>query len=489
MRRLGWVIPLLCSFLFCACSDDTQTSGLMTETNTGNKVLARIVNEDGAALANERVAIVDTNHFATDAPVAYGTSDADGYVELDSVKSGEYHLLVEDSAETFATMVRFTSPKDSDSLALGDVVLKKSATMYLAVSARGLALGDTAYIPGTDVFAVVDSSAVRAGVLTLYGIPAGTFRILGEHGAGNLTASFTVDWTFAAGEVVLDSALESNAAESLSITLSQTYSAPGTILNLPFPVRLASSVEHPCLLDSLGEMILLDSSAAQGDSVLYWGVMPKFLPSASKTIDFKVIGHCQESNALALPLGRYAQHFDAAANDSGALGKALWLDSASSPYYISGFAPFTGDSAMTLSLWINADPTSQDTTYTRIIAAKADSSGFTIQQRADRNSVNLRVDTRGGDYNKLFGTAPILDGTWHHYSFRIRGDSVLVEADGAILQKASFNRGNGFSPNIVTPMIGGEDMLRGGVDEVMFFDGSQSDEWFLAFYELQKRVR
>ncbi len=129
----------------------------------------------------------------------------------------------------------------------------------------------------------------------------------------------------------------------------------------------------------------------------------------------------------------------------------------------------------------------QPETYMRILSAKKDSVGFIIQQRADRSAINLRLDAGSGEaYNQIFGTAEILDGTWHNYAFRISNDSVAIFADGVLIQKEVIISGTGFSAAF-NPAVGAADPnLIGGLDEVFFFDGSQSDDWMRLFYALHR---
>jgi len=129
----------------------------------------------------------------------------------------------------------------------------------------------------------------------------------------------------------------------------------------------------------------------------------------------------------------------------------------------------------------------QPETYMRILSAKKDSTGFIIQQQADRSAVNLRLDAGSGEaYNQIFGTADILDGTWHNYAFRISKDSVAIFADGVLIQKEVIISGSDFSAAF-NPAVGAADPnLIGGLDEVFFFDGSQSDDWMRLFYALHR---
>ncbi len=200
-----------------------------------------------------------------------------------------------------------------------------------------------------------------------------------------------------------------------------------------------------------------------------------------------------------MTLGRYAEHFDESSPSEAALvsnseitslyGKARWTDSTDNWFLINDFKPFEDRYSMAASIWINMKKEQQPETYMRILSAKKDSTGFIIQQRADRSAVNLRLDAGKENFaynNQIFGTADILDGTWHNYAFRISKDSVAIFADGVLIQKEVIISGSDFSAAF-NPAVGAADPnLIGGLDEVFFFDGSQSDNWMRLFYALQK---
>jgi hypothetical protein len=169
------------------------------------------------------------------------------------------------------------------------------------------------------------------------------------------------------------------------------------------------------------------------------------------------------------------------------LGNSRWVDSTDNWFYIPDFKPFSEDGYyMGLSIWFNID-SMQVGEYAQIISAKKDSVGFTLQKRGTSGAMNLRLDTRTGVYNTVVGRANgVLDGTWHNYSFKIHGDSVTTFIDGTLLESRQFDSGEGFAAAF-NPAIG-YGGLRGGIDEVFFFDGTQSNNWMRLFYALQYAV-
>lgn len=272
--------------------------------------------------------------------------------------------------------------------------------------------------------------------------------------------------------------------------------------DMPFPVRFEKTMNAPCLIDDDGNEILLENSYA--DTLLYWGRMDQVVFANDGSVKFDVLNNCNRYKD-SVTLARHVNHFDdldesiVAERFSGNKyvlgGNALWLDSTDSWKMIEGFEPFTNNGTqMSASIWIKADSASQatpGTSYTRILSAKKDSVAFILQQRGNQAAVNLRIDARHdgeGVYNSTYGTARILDGTWHNYSFTIRGDSVFTYVDGVSHSKDQFENGGDFS-TCTNPAIGGDKPnLVGGLDEIFFFDGSQSENWMRLFYALQKQA-
>jgi len=197
-------------------------------------------------------------------------------------------------------------------------------------------------------------------------------------------------------------------------------------------------------------------------------------------------------------MGTYKNHFsDVAISDSAkakfqdaeaALGNALWLDTSDKWFYIDDFKPFSEDGYyMGLSVWFHVD-SMQVGEYAQIVSAKKDSVGFTLQKRGTSGAVNLRLDTKTGGYNVLVGRVnSVLDGTWHNYSFKIHGDSATTFIDGTLIESVQFDAGEGFSV-AYNPAVGYSG-VQGGVDELFFFDGTQSRNWMRLFYALQQGVR
>ena len=263
---------------------------------------------------------------------------------------------------------------------------------------------------------------------------------------------------------------------------------------------------RPCLVDANRNVIALEKS--DGDSLLYWGRLDQVNFSADGSLNFDLLDSCYRDKGPEVELSRRTLHLDnekvsdaafakfKSSEMRAALGGALWTDYTDMWMLVNDFDPFTENGRlMSASIWIKGDSVSQATlpegkSYTRLLSCKKDSVGFILQQHANQAVVNLRLDTRAngkGVYNSTYGKARILDGDWHNYSFTIRGDSVFTYADGVKIEVAKFDSGLGFSA-CKNPAIGYERNFVGGMDEIFFFDGTQSINWMRLFYALQKRI-
>lgn len=429
-------LALLWIMVFAISCSDSTVAGTIIETNTGNKVL------------------IETN-------------TGNGFARI------------------------FLAPSDYG-MSVGD-------TLIIEMANRDT-VNDTVYVYGQKN--VADSISIADDVMEMDSVALGVYDSLEIHPVEGDVRSFAVELNI---QDSVDYRLEKNhlqVVESDSVEL--VYDTVSVVLpddfaeladidesfkDMPFPIRLAAKYVNPCAYDMTGEKILLEKV---NDS-LYWGKMSQVIFSKAGSIDFAILDNCKDTTTVEL--SRRTVHMDDKNSLDAVLGSALRTDSTDQMLLIDDFEPFTNNgSQMTASLWIKADSASQATpgnNYTKILTAKSDSVGFSVQQRANHAAINLRIDARAngeGVYNKTVGAARILDGTWHNYAFTIAGDSVKVYCDGTLLEKTSFESGADFSA-VANPAVGNNSPnMVGGLDEIFFFDGSQSENWMRLFYALQKQA-
>ncbi|WP_298768099.1 LamG-like jellyroll fold domain-containing protein [uncultured Fibrobacter sp.] len=435
--RLAFAFVAACALAFFAgCSDTSSadSAGILIETNTGNKSVARVL-----------VSVENLNIVAGDTVVVFKVS-----------------------ADT---------------------------------------VGDTLYVDTVNYRHVATSIECASGVMSLDSLPVGDYESVSVHPLEGNVRTVAVSWNVEENSTNIDRALDAEFKGAVALVLPEGFEdlalSDEVFEDMPFAVRLPE-VKNPCLLDANGNMVRLsradlsDSPTVKAsDSAVYWGMLPQVAFDENGAISLDIVESCQSSDRIELALARYAEHFDSATPSEAALatgneltsvlGNSRWTDSTDNWFYISDFRPFSEDGYyMGLSIWFNID-SMQVSEYAQIISAKKDSTGFRLQKRGTSGAVNLRLDTRTGVYNTVVGRANgALDGTWHNYSFKIHGDSVTTFIDGTLLETRQFDAGEGFA-TAFNPSIG-YGGLRGGIDEVFFFDGTQSNDWMRLFYALQKRV-
>ena len=435
--RLVFAFAAVCVLAFfagCSNTSSTDSAGILIETNTGNKGLARIL------VSAENLDVV----------------------------AGDTVVVFKASADT---------------------------------------VGDTLYVDTVDYRHVATSIECESGVMSLDSLPVGNYESVSVHPLEGNVRTVAVSWNVEENSTNIDRALEAEFKGAVALVLPEGFedlaSSDEVFENMPFAVRLPD-VKNPCLLDANGNMVRLSRAeladaptAKTSDSAVYWGVLSQVAFDGNGAISLDIVESCQSSDRIDLALARYVEHFDSVVPSEAALatgnelasvlGNSRWVDSTDNWFYISDFKPFSEDGYyMGLSIWFNVD-SMQVGEYAQIISAKKDSVGFTLQKRGTSGAVNLRLDTRTGVYNTVVGRANgVLDGTWHNYSFKIHGDSVTTFIDGALLESRQFDAGEGFAAAF-NPSIG-YGGLRGGIDEVFFFDGTQSNNWMQLFYALQYAV-
>lgn len=497
------------------------------DIHTGDSV--RILGQQ-VALSGDTMMVDDCNHVI----VADSPSVATGMLESVDVPQGEYNK-VEITSKGKKKTVELNYEMGSEGSfyldSTGSKLVKVShktvregnSVVYFSMEyLKSVAVGDTLRfgapvsrrLEGDSIITVTNvveyrlsEEDVSSKVLLLEKIPEGYYKGFVVSNQKS-TVTYDLDLNISAeNKSFVYSDKNASAVESIEVKLPEGFedlsAVDESFKDMPIPVRTKKRLGNPCLVDSRGGVVLLEATSA--DSLLYWGRMDQVVFTENGTLKFDLLDSCNGKKD-SVSLARRVEHFDnsvlseiaSARFDQmdAAFGGALWTDSTDNWYMINNFEPFTKDGyQMSTSVWIKADSASQPApgkNYTRILSAKKDSVGFIIQQRADHPAVNVRIDARKdgkGVYNSAYGNAWILDGEWHNYSLTIRGDSLYTYADGEVVSKNKFENGSGFS-TCTNPAVGYEkNNLVGGLDEIFFFDGSQTENWMRLFFALQKQAR
>ena len=434
------------------------------------------------------------------AAAAFVACSSDGGVASVLIESNSGNkVLIETNTGSGSARVLFS---------VDELAVSEGDTLQLSRTRRDT-VGDTIHVTSYYTEDIVNASDVMSGVVSMENVPAGSYDSLSVLPVNGAPRTLPMPMTVKESETYRMEGLQQAVSKVMRASIhlpegfEQFASMDETFGEMPFPIRLDSPTESPCLVDALGRMILLEGAA--GDSLLFWGKMEEVVFAEDGSIRFEVLEGCNMDRKPAL-IARHVEHLDENAPSEAAtarfdlmdaaFGNALWTDSTDQWLLIENFKPFTREGTqMSASFWVKADSASQPSpgkNYTRYLSAKADSMGFMVQQRGDHPTINVRIDAHRngiGVYNTVYGYADILDGTWHNYSLTIRGDSLYAWADGVNVARVQFENGGDFA-EVINPTIGYDrNNMVGGMDEVFFLDGSQSENWMKLFYALQKQAR
>lgn len=496
--------------VLAGCSSE-EHAGVISETESGKTVAGVVYTQTGTAASRTVVSLMDTNFVAgaNYTAVTYkAVTDKDGRYEIKDIPAGVYSVLAEDSAAKYAALSRVTveagdsadEKEDEDAQDLPDLKLSRTAMVAVTLSAVNAdESGNMLCFPGTFACRTVDAASLASGVAVIRSVPAATFRrfavISSEESASMneyMLRLWNVDWTVDSGKTLFASGEASIQRGSfrLTRTLPDTLQKYAGADSVPFPVWLPVDAGTPLVIDDSGKILPVHAELVSGDSALYWMIAPRVSFEASTTIAYTVFDSVGVSAALpAYPL-TYALHFDSASALAGVWGNAYALSSATSPYAIPDVTLF-GDTTASLSFWIKLDSSAFGSDSSAVLfSAMTNGSGFVIRQNAHNRytsiGTELYVRTDSGIMldTVVYGSAMILDKTWHQYALLISGDHISVLLDGKVIHDTDFKRGNGFSP--VNPVLGGSPAVTGTVDELMFYNGTQDTTWFKVLYELQR---
>ena len=300
--RLAFAFAAVCALAFfagCSNTSSTDSAGILIETNTGNKGLARIL------VSTENLDVV-----AGDTVVVFKAS-ADTVGDTLYVDTVDYRHV--------ATSIECASGVMSlDSLPVGN---------YESVSVHPLE-GD------------VRSVAVSWDV---------------EENSTNIDRALDAEFKGAVALVLPEGFVDLASSD-------EVFESMPFAVRLP-DVKNPCLLDADGNMVRLSRAELADVPTAKtSDSAVYWGVLPQVAFDGNGAISLDIVESCQSSDRIDLALARHVEHFDsfepseaalATGNElASVLGNSRWVDSTDNWFYIPDFKPFSEDGYyMGLSIW------------------------------------------------------------------------------------------------------------------------------------------
>jgi regulation of enolase protein 1 (concanavalin A-like superfamily) len=219
-------LAVSCCFLAAGCGnvDDIAGRGGTDYPNTFT-IAGLVVDREAMPLGGAIVVMVPFNYnpARTDgARLITDTTDTEGRYTISAHTEGIYCINVNHAPSSGTGIVRNVHVTAMQSVEPLPVVIDKPGTVMVPLDTGTPGRGDVIYVPGTQVFARIDSAALDSGFITLNNIPAhtGTPVVWSPEGGG--------------AEVVL--------ADSVRVEPSAVSIVPSS---LPAPWKAASVGETP----------------------------------------------------------------------------------------------------------------------------------------------------------------------------------------------------------------------------------------------------
>lgn len=191
LPKVRWPLAALGCLVWLACTGNDRLAGSGSVTTNG---LSGRVLKDGLPASGITVSLYPVAFDPRADSVLPGklrqVTDRSGTYRFEGLDTGRYNLLAAQASDDFMAIrqgISVLSAQDSTLLAALDLVPSGAIRVRLPEDAR--AIGAYLHLPGTPIFAVVDSATAIAGELRLKSVPAGEFaalRYTGTAGGRNL---------------------------------------------------------------------------------------------------------------------------------------------------------------------------------------------------------------------------------------------------------------------------------------------------------------
>ena len=467
-------LPLLTS-----CSDSINTSGVLSETESGKTIAGLVVDGDGKVLARARVLItrvdsLDAHTYAIDST----ETDNDGTFLFKNAPKDAYGILAYGASDSLIGFTELGNDTESTT-----ITADKPASLQITLSGdnKGIKEGDLCF-DGTLICVTVSTKDLENGFIVIPGLPAGEqdYRIsLWQNGKTDLAYLIRMDLIPGKTYYVGSHSESGNVSDSTKIGLSDTsildsLQAPQTLDSMIVPVileyRHLENVSREALLDGNGFEVEITRAQAETDTARFWATLASLGKDSLSILHLNCGGWGSPTRIRQL----YAS------TDTG-----LPLEG----------KVFSEDSSLAISFWIEAD--GKESEGRTILSTGSDSLGFKITQcETDAQSICTRI------YNGLlpiptesdiYGKAKILDGKPHHVSFAIHKKHLTIVIDGKAIRSTDLKLAPSFYEL--------EDLKIGDFalnDFVLYSfgdyirkqgerDWTRLETWLAAFYKMQSK--
>lgn len=533
------VAALAClAWLACSGNDRVAGSGSVTTNGLSGRVLRDGLPASGITVALFPVSYDAHADSALPAKLRQVTDKAGAY-RFEALDTGHYNLLAAQPGNALLALregIAVPSSRDSTTLASVDLVPAGSIRIRLPEDARSI--GAYVHLPGTPIFAVLDSASVNAGEVRLSGIPAGEFPSLIYAGSGakrNLLTAPLVVGPEATGTVYP----YASWTRGYRILLDASPAGAGTtglVLGFPLLVRLDAAHFDFAAAEKSGA----DLRVTRGDSATPLAFEFESWDPSSGTAEIWIrmdtvrAGAADQAICLfagkpgsggARPIGAV---FDTAAGFSGVwhldeapvVGEATFLDRTGNGYHGAAFGTLgsgpsvpgvigkalrldgTGDyvqlagsdrflsadgAPISVSAWIRpSELAAGDSIRHRLATFKTDTVGISALALGVGSDGRFSHYTRASD-SVFHWPAPAGLDTLYHFGLTFASGTFIGYADGREVFRVAAPMGRGGpSPVLLGAHLPGKLGFAGMIDEFRIERVARSPSWLRLAYETQR---
>ena len=164
--------------LLLRCSGGTEVAG--TGNSTGNGVVAGIIlHESGEPAADTEVKLLPQDfNPARDmlATAALDTTDLLGAYSVQGVAGAHYNVIAVHLTYRTRGFLDDIAALGNQAAIADTIILRRPGAAGVPLDTQKVNIGDTVFIPGTDIYAEIDADDMQAQTVVIDSIPAGRMR-------------------------------------------------------------------------------------------------------------------------------------------------------------------------------------------------------------------------------------------------------------------------------------------------------------------------